>query len=292
MRAAFSEIIDYAGLFPPATCSMRDAVRQYDVYRRSDERWLLGRFVLPSSRLDEMLDAMHAEGIEIVPSDPWRLSITMGTLVPPELDRIMPFNERWPDRGIVIDSIEYKVRSVGELVGVDDLIPRTFRRYFEVPAAGPYRKLIVAIDRLGGFAKVRTGGSTPEWFPDAYHLADFILAVAAEDVRFKCTAGLHHAFPGVYSLTYDADSARHEMYGFAAILAAVAEVQLGSNGETVESMLRDRERDAYGWDDAGLRWRETHYTWAQLDRAHRLFVGFGSCSFREPVDELGVSVMA
>ena len=54
MRAVFEGIVDYAGLFPPASLGMAEAVEHYDRYRRSPERAMLGRFVVAASRLDEL----------------------------------------------------------------------------------------------------------------------------------------------------------------------------------------------------------------------------------------------
>src|SRR5690606_34756706 len=45
--------IDYAGLFPPSAVSMADAVENYAAYRRGEYSWMLGRFVVTASRLNE-----------------------------------------------------------------------------------------------------------------------------------------------------------------------------------------------------------------------------------------------
>ena len=45
--------IDYAGLFPPSAVSMEDAVANYAAYRRGEYSWMLGRFVVTASRLNE-----------------------------------------------------------------------------------------------------------------------------------------------------------------------------------------------------------------------------------------------
>ena len=47
-------LIDYAGLFPPAQLDLEPALRNYATYLRGDDRWLLGRFILPATRLDEL----------------------------------------------------------------------------------------------------------------------------------------------------------------------------------------------------------------------------------------------
>ena len=45
LRALLAGVIDYAGLFPPATLPLDEAVRNYARYRREPEGWMLGRLV-------------------------------------------------------------------------------------------------------------------------------------------------------------------------------------------------------------------------------------------------------
>ena len=54
IRALLSDLIDYAGMFPPAGLEMAEAVRNYDAYRRGEYGWALGRLVVPATRLDEL----------------------------------------------------------------------------------------------------------------------------------------------------------------------------------------------------------------------------------------------
>src|SRR5207249_3714131 len=54
LRALLGGIIDYAGLFPPAKLPLDQAIRRYAKYRRLDDRWMLGRFVIPAARLGEL----------------------------------------------------------------------------------------------------------------------------------------------------------------------------------------------------------------------------------------------
>ncbi|MGH7594274.1 MAG: hypothetical protein ACRELE_10560 [Gemmatimonadales bacterium] len=290
MRAAFAEIVDYAGLFPPASCTMADAARQYDVYRRSTERWMLGRFVVAAIRLQELGEAIDAGGIVIDVRDPWRLSVAMGAVVPAELARIAAFQAAWEPRGVLADSIEYRVASVGQVLALGEQIPHLFRRYFEVPQVGPYRDIVGAIGQVGAFAKVRTGGMSPERFPAATELTRFLLAVVKHGVPFKATAGLHHPFRGHYPISYAHDAERQVMYGFVNLLLATAELQRGGEGEVAQAILEEGDRSAILRDGDGITWRDQRYSYAELTAAHqRLFIGFGSCSFREPVDELGVA---
>ena len=54
LRALLEGLVDYAGLFPPAALSMQDAVRNYARYREGEYSWMLGKFVVPRERADEV----------------------------------------------------------------------------------------------------------------------------------------------------------------------------------------------------------------------------------------------
>ncbi|HEX5631332.1 MAG TPA: hypothetical protein VFY15_06715, partial [Acidimicrobiia bacterium] len=53
-RQALSGLIDYAGLFPPASLDLAAAVEEYRAIRGSAESWLVGRFICPADRLVEL----------------------------------------------------------------------------------------------------------------------------------------------------------------------------------------------------------------------------------------------
>ncbi|HEY0155844.1 MAG TPA: hypothetical protein VGF28_00980 [Thermoanaerobaculia bacterium] len=54
LRALLEGLIDYAGLFPPASLSMQDAVRNYARYREGEYAWALGKFIVPMERAQEV----------------------------------------------------------------------------------------------------------------------------------------------------------------------------------------------------------------------------------------------
>ena len=60
IHALMSGLIDYAGLFPPAKLPMDKAVANYAKYLGSPESWMLGRFILPVSRLEEFRTQCNA----------------------------------------------------------------------------------------------------------------------------------------------------------------------------------------------------------------------------------------
>jgi hypothetical protein len=54
LRALLTNIVDYAGLYPPAGLDMTTAVLNYASYAESLDAWMLGRFIVPAARLGEL----------------------------------------------------------------------------------------------------------------------------------------------------------------------------------------------------------------------------------------------
>jgi hypothetical protein len=54
LRALAENVIDYAGLFPPAALPLLEVTDRYEQYRSSAENWILNRLVLPAEKLPEM----------------------------------------------------------------------------------------------------------------------------------------------------------------------------------------------------------------------------------------------
>jgi hypothetical protein len=52
LRALLSNLIDYAGLYPPASLPLEVVLERYHAFRASPEAWMLNRLVLPAAQLD------------------------------------------------------------------------------------------------------------------------------------------------------------------------------------------------------------------------------------------------
>ena len=138
--------------------------------------------------------------------------------------------------------------------------------------------------RIDSFAKIRTGGVTPESIPSLENVAQFINDCVRRKLPFKATAGLHHPIRSEQPLTYRPDSPRAPMHGFINLLLAAA---FAWHGETqIEPILSETDTEAFRFDDRA-RWRDRSLRIEQVESARREFVhSFGSCSFTEPIAEL------
>jgi hypothetical protein len=279
-------LVDYAGLFPPAALPMAEAVRLYDEHRRGAHAWMLGRFVVPVTRLDEF--ALHAAPLP-GRGEPWRLSVLGGAADGETIER---FNAQFGDRA-VIDALEGKAVTVEEVEGHAPLASlRTPQGdpvsvFVEVPIARDAGALVAAIAVGGLRAKVRTGGVTADAFPAAVELARFLGSCATSGVAFKATAGLHHALRGDYRTTYEPESPRATMFGFLNVFLAACFLRAGLSAERVVAVLEERDPKAFEFEPGGVRWGGHHLDAHSIGVLRERFAAsFGSCSFAEPVQDL------
>ena len=277
-------IVDYAGLFPPAGLPMEAAIANHASYRRSQHAWMLGRFVVPVSRLDEMNAAMGAIG---APEDghPWRVSALVGDDVEGDVSKVAAFNAG--HRGALVDALEVKAPSVEAVERIARVVARDMKTYVEIPVAGDPRELVAAIAAAKLRAKIRTGGTVPDAFPSVDQVAAFLRACYAESVPFKATAGLHHPLRAERALTYAPDAPRGVMHGFLNVFLAAAFHYNGLTIRDTRDLLATTRLDGVVLDNDRISWREYVVSMAELSTVRRrLAIAFGSCSFIEPIDDL------
>jgi hypothetical protein len=282
-------LIDYAGLFPPAGEDMRPALENYARYLRGSENQYLGRFIVPVARLGELEEV----GADLLPRDatPWRLSVLAPDNPQAASERLARFNSEHAAGSraghALVDVVESKASSVGEVREGRAALARTFGVYFEVPVNERLPELVETMSQVGARAKIRTGGVTSDAFPTSRAIVEFLSVCRRFRVPFKATAGLHHPVRGDFRLTYEPDSEKSTMYGFLNVFLAAAALYAGRSEKLATEILGERDASAFTFDDDGISWQDTRVTTAQLVACRSEFaIAFGSCSFREPVDEL------
>jgi hypothetical protein len=290
--ALLCDLIDYAGLFPPASLAMAPSVANYDTYLRSGWSWILGRFIVPVARLSEFEEAFtglpaSAPGIRFTN---WRLSALLGSDPVADVAHIREFNGRMANsssgRRAAVESVEVKVASPEEVKRLSGIIPAELATYFEVPLSS-CGECIAAVARCGRRAKIRTGGETADKFPAPENVAEFIRLCAAANAPFKATAGLHHPLRSVHRFTYQPDSPSGVMHGFVNVFLAAAFLRAGMETKLAVQLLDEQSADSFHFDADGVGWRQHRLSPREIAAARRSFaVSFGSCSFTEPIDDL------
>jgi hypothetical protein len=320
-QAFMAEMIDYAGLFPPAKLPLPEAIANYAEYRKGPESWMLSRFLCPAARLEELapFGATHLrEG------PPLRFSVIGGVHDDPaaflanlqkDLAEVARFRERHPGR-VEVDVMELRLpRSLlgkeaerplldflrGAVRILETEGPPSSRIYFEGGLVEDWRSawpnLIEALARWNdtlmrrdaahararglGF-KLRCGGADASAFPSAEQVALAVTACRDHRLPFKATAGLHHPFR---HLDPAIETKRHgfvNVFG-AALLAHASNLDEG----TIRTLILDERPENFLFGDAGFGWQGSGVASEEIQRLRgQLVTSFGSCSFEEPVADL------
>jgi hypothetical protein len=254
---------------------------QRDPARVSARRALLGRLIdhaalFPPASL-EMVAALEVDRLARETPEAWILN---RFLVP--ASHVLELPESFePALGVIVD-----VDELPDLAGrkVDVVEARLERA--EVTEGAPGRVFLEvwpgdesqldAVAARGAGAKVRCGGATPDMFPSPAQLAAFITGCRDRGLAFKATAGLHHPIR---------DGVSH---GFLNLLgAAVLAHADGAADADLTEVLLEEDYNAFGLDDEAFTVRGRRFgADAVASTREQLFVGYGSCSFSEPVDDL------
>jgi hypothetical protein len=290
VRAALAQLIDYAGLFPPAQLAMRPALAEFTAARQGRFAWMLGRFIVPASRVRELVSSLppyeHVELSVIIDagSDPRTWLANVQSLLSEVVGlhdelrvRVGALEIALPPLATQRDTHDAAIgqfaaaRTQAELDALPAFVelPRDARRHTDLESA----MFALARHRLG--AKLRCGGVSAQAFPGAAEVAAFLVTALGEHrLSMKATAGLHHP---VY---HRDESLGVMMHGFLNVLAAATYARAGAGAQDVQQVLESQDIERVRPGAAHLSADELRET------RERSFIAYGSCSFSEPADDL------
>jgi hypothetical protein len=299
VRALLNQIIDYAGLFPPAKLPLAVALRVYiEAKRSSPHAWMLGRFVCPAGRLAELLTLTKvypdASLLRITALGQQSSDATYAFAhLDWDIEGIRSFRRRgdWGDDRI-IDSFELALPAGIEIASIDfeplvgALTEVGVHGYIEMAPSANWQcdvaQLATRLNKTGIGLKIRTGGTTAQGFPSDGDVAFFIEQCRAANLPWKATAGLHHP-----RRHWD-DALKVWHHGFLNVFAAglLASANSLSRVDLV-SILADQNGDGFVVDDSQIAWKQWSCPLSQINAMRASFAtSFGSCSFDEPVADL------
>lgn len=262
-------LIDYAGLFPPASLDMSRAAANYRTYRRQRYSWVLGRFVVPLSELS----TFALQSCDVADTS---ISIVS---TPEQLNRL---NDQLPELSV----FELKITGSSEIALLRRVLPiQTI--YVEASNRRWSTELFEALSEAKAGAKIRTGGIGPNDAPTPQEIVDFMAGCKRAKIPWKATSGLHHPFRGVHRLGDEPDIGSALMHGFInVVLAATLIYSVGDQAMGVE-LLTEESADNFAFDSDGVTWRDYRFTIEQIKSTRDQFaISFGSCSFVEPISDL------
>lgn len=267
-------LIDYAGLYPPASLDVRSAVRNYFAYRESPHASALGRFIVDLARLHELREAA---GDRLA-------SMRISLILQPGFDcaAVQDAVADFP-----IESVELKCDEPLKITRICDRLPETVERYFEISMTALCSSAMDALASVGARAKLRMGGVTVEAFPSAETVVRTLCVLSDRGVAFKATAGLHHPLRSSHPLTYAPDAPHATLHGFVNLFCTAAAIYFGAATEIAQQILQETDVAAFRFTEAALAWRKLEWSADQVRTIRqRFFTSYGSCSFTEPMQDL------
>lgn len=229
LRQLLTNIVDYAGLFPPAGLPLPQVINNYARYLDNENRWMLSRVIIPAMKLPEFVDQYNqlSQSWETdTAQTPWKISALIPAINAPDggftaaIETISQFNQNCSFAQV--DTVEGKLPTPDLAASTCEQIPDQLAAFLEIPFADPEPGIqaIRHAQRSNAFGKIRTGGMTPDLIPSAECVARFIETSANHNLGFKATAGLHHPLRGEFGLTYEPDTDRDVMHGFINVFLA------------------------------------------------------------------------
>lgn len=297
VRAFLNEIIDYAGLFPPAKLPLEDALRNYLRYKKeSPYAWMLGRFVCPVAKLPELLTLAkgHPDGRLLQVSALGQQSanaLEPAAKLDADIQAIETFRRLWGTDD-VIDAFEVALAQGSDLdrLNVEPMARAVtqarLRSFVELPKHTNWRHelatLATLLKGLGIGLKLRTGGTQQQAFPADDEVAYFIEQCGRASLSWKSTAGLHHP-------CRHHDQGLHVWHhGFLNVFGAG--LLAGANSLSrlnLTTILADRDGTSFWFDEQHFGWKDLSALTSEITTHRASFaISFGSCSFDEPIADL------
>ncbi len=287
LRALLSGLVDYAGMFPPAKLSLEEAAGNFVRYARGPHAWLLGKFIVPAVQLGALRAFLarnpEAQGLTC------SLSVLLGSepLHDAELIRAALAESARKARPFSIDAVEFRPGSTAMVAGLSAALPQGPSVFCEVPPMEDMPVWLAALRETGRFAKIRTGGLTPESFPPSAAVAEFLVQCKAHGIAFKATAGLHHPVRSEHPLTYEPNSVCGVMHGFLNVFLGAALLERGITKDQLIQILDDTQATDFHFSGEFAHWNKLLIKETDLAGTRQHFaISFGSCSFEEPIADL------
>jgi len=279
----FQHLVDDAAIFPPGNAPLPDALTAHDGYRASEHADLVGPFVVDDVRLPRLGELTEGRpeplGVIVVvtggagaigPAATWAARTPGLTLRGLEI--------ALRDEADLAHNARRVITAVDQLVA-DGVVDADLAVSVEPPSLRgrePGPTWLTALDEVAAAnlrLKFRTGGADVDAFPSPRDLATCISAALDRELRFKCTAGLHNA------LRHRDPETGFDHHGFLNVLLATRASLDGAPPPDVAAVLERTDPDAVL---AAL-----HRAGPDgLVSARRWFCSFGSCSVREPLEDL------
>jgi len=304
LKELMSGLIDYAGLFPPASLPIDKAIAEYLFYKKSEYKDIVSRFVVPVSSVENLKLICKEHNVK---------NISLSVILPE-----MGFDEN-NEKAIyqAIDNLSNNIKSNNfievssfeiklpknltaetkdditqlskKIISQINLLNESSRIFFEPYVLDDNWKNnidiacdIISVNKDKSGFKLRTGGVTKDAFPHTDILAYSIKKCSDLKIKFKATAGLHHP------LRHYNSSVKTKMHGFFNVFIGFLIAGKYNPGlEVLKRIINSESPEKFNFTDDFITYGNYALSLKDIKKIKESFMlSYGSCSIDEPIDDL------
>ncbi len=313
-------LLDYAGLFPPATLSLQNSLKNFAEYYHHNQKEWLGKFILPINKINETISILNKQNIFSTLENKAQLSIILSNC------KSLSEYKNCAQNDLI--SIKNLINQIGNTINIcsfeilppidifnsgnTDLLKNfliyssevlfEFKDktdfYCELPLSEKLNDYLTTIkihneniNLLKISVKLRTGGVTQQQIPSSKDIAEAIFLCAKHKIPLKATAGLHVPVPNE-NLQVGA-----KLHGFLNIFSCMLlcynQILIDKNIiniEEIKKIISSYSYKDFKFSETGLQIGENKDRFISNQSMTALrknyIKSFGTCSFLEPIGHL------
>lgn len=319
LQVLCAHLFDYAGLFPPAQLDLNSALLNYSKYQTEHYHQLLGKFVLPVNKCENVVAFFSERKIENLIDFSLLFSQSksandLDQNLNEDLKKIffldknkncsftsfefcLPLDVLMEEKLLFLyfDKINNIVSLLHNKTSKSDL-------FCEIPlfSASHKNTILKSISKYNSFhsqkisIKLRTGGITAESIPSAEKLSDVFLLLSQYKLPFKVTAGLHVPIPN-FNPHVNANMHGFLNVIFSSMFSFFSDVFIQKSSFQIKDMLEkilislNYSNIKLQYDQISFYLDNKEFVFSKkmiFDFRKNYFKGIGTCDFFEPIDLL------
>ncbi|MEX2105024.1 MAG: hypothetical protein WD907_06835 [Bacilli bacterium] len=303
LHAFLSNLFDYAGLFPPANLPLEKAVSNYARFLTNQDSWMLGRFIIPASRLNELEPHMHlfTESLPLSCAVLGRRSLNAKDCLEglkADLESIQSFRKHYGsilEIGVLelplppVSLNSELIECIGMLSEKQGLV--TFCEITYPLDSHWEHQLLETLNQIQEYnlkgrqklgLKLRTGGVTSDAFPTPAQVSAALLGCGNRNIPMKFTAGLHHP------VRMYRDEVGTRMHGFLNVfIAGMLAHEHDLDIHAITNIVTDEEATNFCFLDDHFTWKDYKLSVMAIEKLREVGLrSYGTCSFDDPREDL------
>jgi len=304
------ELLDYAGLFPPALLSLEESLENFVLYHEHKQKKWLGKFILPANKINDSILILNKQNSFLTLNKKAEFSIILSSC-----ETISEYSKTLSlDFTVLLNLLKHYSKNI-EIKSFEFLPPKEIfysKKYdglnyilthfysfldnaklkaevfIEITLSEDIESIVNIIKNYENkfnkkiSIKMRTGGISPEQIPSSYEIANAISTYAASKTPLKATAGLHVPIP---NFNNHVGTTLHGFLNVFSCMLLCYDQNLSVS--IMEKLLLECKYINFKFTEKGL-FVNNYF----LDNKKILYLrqnyikSFGTCSFIEPIEHL------